>query len=107
MESTDPGVPGALLGRLLARLAGSALTDTDDALPVPVPEPDPALADRLLAAGPHWAGTVAAVSATEVTPALTALPRRWKPSDPAPAGPGCTVTLDLAHGRWRLGPQVR
>ncbi|MFB8170842.1 hypothetical protein [Kitasatospora purpeofusca] len=105
VESTDPEVPGALLGRLLALLAGSALTDADDAVPVPVPEPDPALADRLIAAGPHWAGTVAAVSATEVTLALTALPRRWRLSDPAPAGAGHTMTLDLVRGRWRLAPE--
>ncbi|MFB8240678.1 hypothetical protein ACFC58_29470 [Kitasatospora purpeofusca] len=110
VESTDPGVPGALLGRLLALLAGSALTDAaadadaDDAVPVLVPEPDPALADRLIAAGPHWAGSVAAVSATEVTLMLTALPRRRRLADPAPAGAGRTVTLDLVRGRWQLAP---
>ncbi|WP_043470757.1 hypothetical protein [Kitasatospora sp. MBT66] len=103
VESTDPAVPGALLGRLLALMAGSALTDADDA--VPVPEPDPALTDRLIAAGPHWAGTVAAVSATEVTLTLTALPRRRRLSDPAPAGAWRAVTLDLVRGRWRLGPE--
>ncbi|SDT74254.1 hypothetical protein SAMN05216371_4679 [Streptomyces sp. TLI_053] len=106
VESTDPEVPGALLGRLLALLAGSALTDADadDAPPVLVPEPDPALAERLIATSAHWAGTVAAVSATEVALALTALPRRWRLRDPAPAGAWHTVTLDLVRGRWRLDP---
>ncbi|WP_380278733.1 hypothetical protein [Kitasatospora purpeofusca] len=106
LETTDPALPSAVLVRLLALMAGSALTDGQDSAPVRVPEPDRALAERLIATAPHWAGTLATASTTEVALALSPLPRPWRLTDPRPEHPACTATLDLLTGRWTLTPGV-
>ncbi|MBD0669946.1 hypothetical protein [Streptomyces sp. CBMA156] len=101
-ESTDPAVPPALLARLLALLAGSALIGAGHAAPVEVPEPDEALPRRLIAESPHWVGSVRKVSGTTVTVGLSALPRPWRLGEQPPEQPGYAATLDLALGGWRL-----
>ena len=53
VESTDQTVPPALLSRLLALLAGSALAH---AFPVEVPEPATVIAESLTADHAHWTG---------------------------------------------------
>jgi hypothetical protein len=69
IESADPALPAALLSRLLALLAGSALAGT---CPVNVPEPPAAIAASLIAGHPHWTGWLSASQDT-VAISLTAL----------------------------------
>ncbi|QMU71982.1 hypothetical protein [Streptacidiphilus sp. P02-A3a] len=104
VESTDPAAPAAVLGRLLALLAGSVLIGAGGAASVRVPEPDSALPERLIGESPHWVGVVGTASGTTVTVTLSALPRRWRLGQAPPERADHVATLDLAHGGWRLAP---
>ncbi|MER5267786.1 hypothetical protein ABTZ99_37375 [Actinosynnema sp. NPDC002837] len=89
LESTDPALPAAVLGRLLALLAGTALDDA-------VAEPDGALVADLVTRNAHWVGAVDRVSADSVTVNLTATSARWRLSAPPPDRVDHTVVLDRA-----------
>lgn len=99
VESTDRTVPAALLSRLLALLAGSALAR---AAPVEIPEPSAAIITSLIGDHPHWAGRLGAVSQDTVTVSLSAVARRWRLGDPLPGRTDRTVLYDVRRGLWRL-----
>ncbi|MER5811543.1 hypothetical protein ABT143_25725 [Streptomyces sp. NPDC002033] len=102
LETRDPSLPGAVLARLLALLAGSALTERGDgADSVEVPEPGGWLTERLISASPHWMGALGTVTEELVTIELAALPERWRLDVAFPARRDVTVTLDVRHGTWR------
>lgn len=61
VESADRAVPAALLGRLLALLAGSALACSS---PVEVPEPASVITASLIRDHANWTGRIGAVSGT-------------------------------------------
>jgi len=99
IESTDPAVPSALLSRLLALLAGSALPI---ASPLEVPEPVVSMAARLIADNPHWTGRLGAVSRDTVTISLSAVAAPWRPGHPLPERADRTVVYDALRGLWRI-----
>ncbi|MBO0657058.1 hypothetical protein J1792_31280 [Streptomyces triculaminicus] len=104
VESTDPAIPSSVLGRLLALLAGSALTGDGGASSVRVPEPDGALSEQLIAESPHWIGVVGTASETTVTVELSAQSQRWHLGQQLPERADYRAMLDLAHGVWHLAP---
>jgi hypothetical protein len=89
LESTDPAMPAAVLGRLLALLAGTALDDA-------VAEPDGALVADLVARNAHWVGGVGRVSADSVEVNLAATAERWRLTTRLPERVDHTVVLDRA-----------
>lgn len=97
-ESADPAVPAAVLARLLALLAGSALAG---ASPARVPEPGGALVRSLIADSAHWAGTLGAVSENQVTVRLTATREPWRLGHPLPDRADRLAICDLRQGSWR------
>jgi hypothetical protein len=99
LESADPGVPAALLGRLLALLAGSALAGAG---PVDVPEPAAVITAGLIRDHPHWVGWLAAVSGDTVTVSLAAAAGPWRLSHQLPERPDRILTLDTGQGRWQI-----
>jgi hypothetical protein len=99
VESADPTVPPALLSRLLALLAGSALAG---ASPVQVPEPAAAITAGLIEDHPHWIGRLGAASGDMVTISLSMAATRWRLSHPLPERTDRTVTYDVRQGLWRL-----
>ncbi|MFJ6622052.1 hypothetical protein ACIQOW_31295 [Kitasatospora sp. NPDC091335] len=101
-ESTDPAMPPALLARLLALLAGSALIGAGHSAPVEVPEPDEALPRRLIAESPHWVGSVREATGTTVTVGLSALSQPWRLGGQPPERLDYAATLDLTRGGWGL-----
>jgi hypothetical protein len=98
VESTDQAIPAALLSRLLALLAGSALASDS---PVEVPEPPTAMAENLIAGHAHWAGTLGSVSRDTVTISLSATATPWRPAHPLPERADRTVTYDVQQSLWR------
>ena len=102
VESADPALPAALLSRLLALLAGSALAGT---CPVNVPEPPATIAASLIAARPHWAGGSALQDTVAIS--LTALAEPWRLSHPLPERANCTVTYHPQQGAWQLAAAAR
>ncbi len=81
VESADRTVPAALLSRLLALLAGSALAG---ASPVEVPEPASVITASLIGDHPHWTGRLSAVSGDTVTVSLSAVAAPWRLGHPIP-----------------------
>lgn len=99
MESTDRAVPVAVLGRLLALLAGSALVDVGV---VAVTDPIAALVEDLLEHSSDWVGTLGAVSAETVTVNLAATSGPWRLTQPLPEQVDRVAVYDVADARWRL-----
>jgi hypothetical protein len=99
VESTDRTVPAALLSRLLALLAGSALAG---ASPVEVPEPSGVITTSLIEDHSHWTGRLSAVSGNTVTVSLSAVAAPWRLSHPLPERTDRTLTHDVRRGLWRL-----
>jgi hypothetical protein len=99
VESADPAVPPALLSRLLALLAGSALAATS---PVRIPEPAAALTASLIEEHPHWTGRLGAASGDSVTISLSMAATSWRLSHLLSERTDRTVTYDVRQGLWRL-----
>ncbi|MEU8941967.1 hypothetical protein AB0C97_28435 [Streptomyces goshikiensis] len=102
LETRDPALPAAVLARLLALLAGSALGELTKAPTSRVPEPGSWLAERLIAMAPHWIGVLGGVSEELVTIELAALPEPWRLGVPFAKRADLTATLDVRHGTWRI-----
>jgi hypothetical protein len=98
VESTDRTVPAAVLGRLLALLAGSALIN---ASPVDVPAPDSATMESLIEESSHWIGVLGTVSENSVTIGLTATSEPWRLGQRLPERIAHTAVYDIIHGVWR------
>jgi hypothetical protein len=101
VEPPDPPVPAALLGRLLALLAGSALAGQP---PAGVAEPDDALTAGLLADSAHWTGALGGVSGHMVTVRLAAADEPWRPGRQLPERADRLAICDTGQGSWRLTP---
>jgi hypothetical protein len=99
VESTDQTVPPALLSRLLALLAGSALAHV---FPVEVPEPATVIAESLTADHAQWTGRLGAVSGDTVTISLSAVAAPWRLGHPLPERTDRTVIYDVQQGLWRI-----
>ncbi|MFG2045706.1 hypothetical protein [Dactylosporangium sp. NPDC048998] len=99
VESTDRGVPAAILGRLLALLAGSALVD---AAPVEVPDAAGTIVEALLEESRHWVGTLGAVSRNAVAVSLSAVSAPWRLGQPLPERVDRTAVYDFTEGVWHL-----
>ncbi|WP_331768116.1 hypothetical protein [Embleya sp. NBC_00896] len=102
IESTDPALPASILGRLLALLVGSALTDVGGVSSVRVPEPDGAAMEHLIGESPHWIGVVGTVSGAMVTVELSALSQRWRLGQKPPERVDHVAGFDPVHGVWRF-----
>jgi hypothetical protein len=99
VESADPSVPAALLSRLLALLAGSALAG---ASPAEVPEPVDALVMSLIGDNAYWTGMLGSVSENTVTVSLTATAEPWRLGQKLPERIDRLAICDMRHGSWRL-----
>lgn len=99
VESADRTVPAALLSRLLALLAGSALAGTS---PAEVPEPDGEIAASLIGDHAHWTGRLSAVSGDTVTISLSAIAAPWRLSHPLPERTDRLLTCDVRQRLWRV-----
>jgi hypothetical protein len=99
VESTDRGVPSAILARLLALLAGSALVDAG---PVEVPDAVDTLVEALIEESRHWVGTLGAVSQNAVAVNLSAVAAPWRLGQPVPERVDRTAVYDFAEGAWHL-----
>ncbi|MEU4878146.1 hypothetical protein [Streptomyces sp. NPDC021608] len=104
LEARDPGLPAAVLARLLALLAGSALAELTEEPFARVPEPDPWLPEHLIGAAPHWIGALSHITEDLVAIGLAALPHPWRLGVPFPQA-DLTATLDVRHGTWRITPK--
>ncbi|MFZ3492950.1 hypothetical protein ACODT5_06895 [Streptomyces sp. 5.8] len=104
LETRDPALPAAVLARLLALLAGSAVAELTDEPSSRVPEPGPWLPERLMATARHWIGALDTATEDLVTIALAALPEPWRLNVPFPQRADLTATLDVRHGTWRIAP---
>ncbi|MGW0754302.1 hypothetical protein [Streptomyces sp. NPDC002587] len=104
LETRDPALPAAVLGRLLTLLAGSALAELAEEPLSRIPEPGPWLPERLIATAPHWIGALGNVTEDLVTIGLAALPDPWRLGVSFPQQAGLTATLDVRHGTWRISP---
>ncbi|WP_405494786.1 hypothetical protein [Streptomyces sp. NBC_00096] len=102
LETRDPALPAAVLARLLALLAGSALTELTGRPSVRVPEPGPLLPGQLIATAPHWIGALGEVTGDLVTIGLAALADPWRLDAPFPDRADLTATLDVHRGTWRI-----
>ncbi|WP_281904622.1 hypothetical protein [Phytohabitans aurantiacus] len=99
VESADRGVPPAILGRLLALIAGSALAD---AAPVEVSDPPHALVEALIEESRHWVGMLAAVSPDAVTVSLSATTQEWRLAQPLPEKVHRTAVYNVIEATWHL-----
>jgi hypothetical protein len=99
VESADRGVSLAILGRLLALIAGSALVD---AALVEVPDPPDTLVEALIEESRHWIGMLAAVSPDAVTVSLSATTEEWRLAQPLPGKVDRTAVYDVIAATWRL-----
>ncbi|MFD5411905.1 hypothetical protein [Streptomyces nojiriensis] len=102
LETRDAALPGAVLARLLALLAGSALAGLAGSPSVRVPEPGPWLPARLIASAPHWIGALGEVTGDLVAIELAALPAPWRLGVAFPPRADLTATLDVRGGTWRI-----
>lgn len=102
LETRDPALPAAVLARLLALLAGSALAELTQEPCSRVPEPWARLPEQLIATAPHWTGALGDVTEDLVAIRLAALPDPWRLGDPFPQQADLTATLDVRHGSWRI-----
>lgn len=98
LESTDPAMPVSILSRLLALLAGSALTGVTL---VDVPEPDRTTVGRLIEQSPHWVGVLGVTSEDSVTIHLSATVQRWRLGERLPAYIDHNMVYDVTHHLWR------
>jgi len=99
VESADRTLPAALLGRLLALLAGSALAG---ASPAEVPEPASVITASLIGDHPYWTGRLGTVSGNTVTVSLSAVAVPWRLGHPLPEQADCLLTCDLRQRLWRV-----
>jgi hypothetical protein len=99
VESTDQTVPVALLSRLLALLAGSALAGASS---VEVPDPASATVTSLIEDGAHWIGVLGAVSENVVTVNLSATDVPWRLGQRLPERVDRIARYDVRQGLWRL-----
>jgi hypothetical protein len=104
VESTDRAVPVAILGRLLALLAGSALAG--DA-PVEVRDPAGVAVESLINDSYHWIGVLDTVSQNAVAVNLSATSEPWRLGRPHPERVDRTAVYDVADGTWRLTAPYR
>lgn len=98
VESADRAVPAALLGRLLALLAGSALARGSR---VEVPAPSGVTVTSLIEDSAHWTGGLGAVSEDLVTVNLSATATPWRPGEQLPGRIDRTVIYDVRQAVWR------
>jgi hypothetical protein len=101
VESTDRRVAPAILGRLLALLASSALA-TVTAEPVEVSEPVDILVEALIGERHHWVGMLGAVSPSAVTVNLSATSKPWRLSQPLPQRVDRIAVYEVAEATWGL-----
>lgn len=99
VESTDRRVAPAILGRLLALLAGSALVTAE---PVEVTEPADSLVEALIGERHHWVGMLGAVSTSTVTVNLSATSEPWRLAHALPQGVDRIAVYEVAEAAWRL-----
>ena len=99
VESTDRAVPVALLSRLLALLAGSALAG---ASPVEAPDPASVTVTSLIEDGAHWIGVLGAASEDVVTVSLSATALAWRLGERLPERVDRTAIYDVKRRLWRL-----
>ncbi|HEX5598978.1 MAG TPA: hypothetical protein VFX61_23630 [Micromonosporaceae bacterium] len=99
VESTDRTVPPAILGRLLALLAGSALVDAG---PVEIPDPPDTVVEALIEESRNWIGALCAVSENLVSINLSAASEPWRLGQPLPDQVDRTVVYDVTEGVWHL-----
>jgi hypothetical protein len=99
VESTDQSVPAALLSRLLALLAGSALTCAASA---EVPEPATAIAASLIEDSAHWTGALGTTSQNAVTVSLSATAAPWRLGQRLPERVDRIARYDVQQGTWQL-----
>ncbi len=99
VESADRAVPVALLSRLLALLAGSALAG---ASPVEVPDPASATVTSLIEDGAHWVGVLGAVSENMVTVSLSATAVPWRLGQRLPERVDRIARYDVRQRLWQL-----
>ncbi|GLZ61354.1 hypothetical protein [Micromonospora sp. NBRC 107095] len=97
VETTDPAVPAAVLGRLLALLVGSALADTTA---VEVTAPDVETVQRLIEESRHWVGELGPPTRGSVTVELHAMP--WRLGQSVPKQGDRRMVYDVASRVWRL-----
>ncbi|WTW97797.1 hypothetical protein OG216_32645 [Streptomycetaceae bacterium NBC_01309] len=106
IESTDPTVPVAVFGRLLALFARAAPTGGDPAgSSVAIPEPDAVVLGRLLHESPRWFGVRADSGVSEDGSArihLSVLPERWRLDHKWPEHVDYTATFEPGWGTWEL-----
>lgn len=98
-ESTDRRVPLAILGRLLALAAGSALVD---AAPVTVPDPPDTLVEALIEQSRDWIGIVGGPSQDAVTVSMSATAQQWRLAQPRPEKVDRTALYDVIKANWHL-----
>lgn len=99
VESADRTVPVALLGRLLALLAASALPGATHA---DVQEPAAECAAALINESSHWIGVPAAASEGMVTINLTATEAPWRLGQRLPEHASQSALYDIKHGTWQF-----
>ncbi|MEV7546607.1 hypothetical protein [Streptomyces sp. NPDC089915] len=102
LETRDPALPAAVLARLLALLAGSALAELAEGPVSRVPEPGPWLPEQLIATAPHWIGALDEVTEDLVAVKLAALPEPWRLNVSFPRHADLIATLDVPRGTWRI-----
>jgi hypothetical protein len=102
VESADRAVPVALLGRLLALLAGSALVEPADAAAVEVPDPASMIAARLIEDSAHWVGVLDAVSEDAVTINLAATAAPWRLGQRLPERVDRIARYDVSQRLWQV-----
>lgn len=103
LESTDREVCLAVLGRLLALLAGSALVDANVvAAAVRVADPPETLVEALIEQSRHWIGTLGAVSHNVVDVRLSVTSGPWRLAQPVPEQVDRTAVYDVIEAVWHL-----
>ncbi|WP_432968654.1 hypothetical protein [Dactylosporangium sp. CA-233914] len=99
VESTDPQLAPAILSRLLALLAGSALVTAE---PVEAAEPPGCLVEALIGERRDWVGMLGATSPSAVSVNLTATSEPWRLSHPLPQRVDRIAVYDVAEATWHL-----
>jgi Domain of unknown function (DUF397) len=106
VESADQAVPLALLGRLLALLAGSELVTLADASAVEVPDPASTTAASLIEDSAHWIGVLDAVSENAVTINLSATTVPWRLDQRLPERVDRIARYDVRQRLWQVTRSV-